>query len=178
MPLLAKAVAGAHFPFFNFKGFGTALKNYVKDVLQTAVVRKKPNVQRFDVSRIEATKTRFLHTHTLKRSFNPRSRFFRTLFSRTTNNTTMASELRRKSALRLSSSFTQNGRNFRNVPIMSLIGVTLGLDVSGVMDEGVEKMMANMRASKNRRFNFLFSTFTFLLFRFTIRNHAIFIVWE
>ncbi|XP_059142187.1 serine/threonine-protein kinase Pink1, mitochondrial-like [Physella acuta] len=140
MPLFVKAAAGAHIPFF--KGFGSALKNYVKDVLQTAVLRKKPNVQRFDVSRIEATKTRFLHTHTIKSNFTPRTRLFHSLFSRTTANNTYTSELRRKSALRL---FTQNGRNFRNVPIMSLIGVTLGLDVSGVMDKVAEKMMANMR---------------------------------
>ncbi|XP_055863559.1 serine/threonine-protein kinase Pink1, mitochondrial-like [Biomphalaria glabrata] len=140
--LWAKTAAGPNLAFI--KSFGKALKTW-KDVIQQNFLRKhhKPHVQQtFEIPQIDA-KERCLFKPSIihKGTNNLQSRIFRSLFARTTSRS-LASELRRKSALKLTAS---SGRSFRNVSIMSLIGVTLGLDVSTVIDDGAEKMMSEMR---------------------------------
>ncbi|CAL1536646.1 unnamed protein product [Lymnaea stagnalis] len=143
MPLVlwAKTAVGPNLPFL--KGFGKAVKSW-KDVLQQFVLRKpaKLKIQTFDISRVEAKDRCLLYPNvTQNNNSSIQSRIFRSFFSRTSSQT-LARELRRRSALKLTSS---SSRSFRHVPIMSLIGVTLGLDISGVIDEGAEKMMSEMR---------------------------------
>lgn len=138
----AKSAAGTNLTFV--KGFSRALKSW-KDILQQVVPRKpapKPKVQKPDFGHVEAKeKCMFQPTFQHKSSSTLQSRIFRSLFSRTTSKS-LASELRRISALRLSSS---SARNFKHVPIMSLIGVTLGVDFSSLIDDSAEKMMSEMR---------------------------------
>lgn len=145
MPLAmwAKSAAGTNITFL--KGFSRALKSW-REILQQAVQRKpvpKPKVQKLDLSHAEAKeKCLFQPGFQYRSGSTLQSRIFRSIFSRTASKT-MASELRRISALRLSSS---SARSFKNVPIMSLIGVTLGVDFSSLIDDSGEKMMAEMRA--------------------------------
>ncbi|CAG5118453.1 unnamed protein product [Candidula unifasciata] len=141
MPLAmwAKTAVGTNLPFL--KGFGKAVKSW-RDILHQTIQRKvaaKPQVpQTVDVGLVAAKQRCLL----LNRTGIPlQSRIFRSLFARNFSKS-LASELRRRSALRLSSC---SARSFRHVPIMSLIGVTLGLDVPTVIDDSAEKIMAEMR---------------------------------
>lgn len=141
MPLImwAKTAVGPNLPFL--KGVGKAVKSW-KDVLQQVILRKpaKLKLQNLDIAQAEA-KNRCLLYPNINSKCSIQSRIFRSFFSRISGQT-WARELRRRSALNLTSS---SSRSFRHVPIMSLIGVSLGLDISGFIDEGAEKMMSEMR---------------------------------
>ncbi|KAH9513415.1 Serine/threonine-protein kinase pink1, mitochondrial [Bulinus truncatus] len=142
MPLAmwAKTTAGANIGFV--KSFGKCIKTW-KDVIQQNFLKHhKPYVQTLETSRANARERCQLNAGIHRRkSVSLQSRIFRSLISRTASRS-LGSELRKTFALRLTSS---SGRNFRYAPIMSLIGVTLGLDVSSVIDDGAEKMISQMQ---------------------------------
>uniref|UniRef100_A0A0B7A7U4 non-specific serine/threonine protein kinase n=1 Tax=Arion vulgaris TaxID=1028688 RepID=A0A0B7A7U4_9EUPU len=148
MPLTmwAKTAAGTNLAFVS--GFGKAIKSW-REILHQTIQHKvkvaiKTKAPRLDVGYKGAKGRCIIQPQFQRRTGTTlQSRIFQSVFSRTySNSKSLAGELRRRTALLLSSSTC---RNFRNVPIMSLIGVTLGLDISTAVDDSAEKMMSEMR---------------------------------
>ena len=143
--MILKRAVGTNLGFV--RDFGRILKSWreiVQSTLQKKQVTSKPKTRYEDICGGEAKgKCLYQIKPTLsltKRSL--RSKIFQSVFSRTTNWTTMASELRRQAALRLSSNL---GGNLRNMPIMSLIGVTLGVNLTSIMDDGSSRMISELK---------------------------------
>ena len=142
----AKTAVGTNLGFV--KGFGRILKSW-REILQSTLPRKhvpvKPKTQHLDIYGAEA-KERCLYQFKPIHGFPKRSlqsRVFHSVFARTSSRT-VASELRRQAALRFSPG---PGRNFRNMPIMSLVGVTLGVNLTSVMDDGSARMMSQLQVT-------------------------------
>lgn len=139
----AKSAVGTNLAFV--KGFGKALKSW-RDVIQQTVLKRAPLRQPkvpqvTQPSAKEKCLFQIRPSDQLRATESLQSRVFRSLFSRTTSKS-LASELRRRAACRLSSSRVEN---FRNVPIFSLIGVTLGIDAASLISSNTEKVMEDMQ---------------------------------
>ncbi|GFN90459.1 serine/threonine-protein kinase pink1, mitochondrial [Plakobranchus ocellatus] len=141
----AKSAAGTNLGFV--RDLGRILKSW-REILHSNLPRKqvptKTKVQNLELYRPDGKEKCLPHfqpTGISRSSKSLQSRIFHSVFARTTTRT-VASELRRQAAQRLSSS---SSRNFRNMPIMSLIGVTLGVNLTSVMDDGTERMMSELQ---------------------------------
>lgn len=152
MAMWAKSAVGTNLGFV--RDFSKILKSW-REILQSTLQKKhiptKLKTQQADVYG-ERAKRKCLYQ--LQPTFShPRkslqSRLFHSVLSKLTNQT-ITSELRRQAALRLSS---YPGRSFKNMPIMSLVGLALGVNLSSVMDDGQAQMMSELQDS--------FRSFTF-----------------
>jgi len=143
----AKTAVGTNLGFL--KGYGKALISF-KDVLQQTVwktVQKKTHrVYKFGkVSNFGKEKCRVQSTKLTRFTESLSGRLINTLVSTNSHTAshTWAKEMRRRIACKLSSS---NVKGFRNMPLFSLIGISLGLDSASIINDNTNKVLKDMKS--------------------------------
>ncbi|RUS91684.1 hypothetical protein EGW08_000510 [Elysia chlorotica] len=142
----AKSAVGTNLGFV--RDFGRILKSW-REILQTTLQKKQvPVKQKTRQVELLGREAKVKCLYHINPTFSPtkrslQSRIFHSVFSRTINRT-VASQLRRQAALRFS---LNSGGGLRRMPIMSLVGVTLGVNLTSILDDGSSQMMSELQES-------------------------------
>lgn len=146
LTMWAKTAVGTNLGFL--KGYGKALKSW-KDVLQQTVWKRvckaQPHISKSGkISKYGKERCHVYSTKLTKFSESLSGRVMRVFISSTNSkitSNTLAHDLRRRMACKLFSS-----NSFRNVPLFSLIGISLGLDSATLIANNTEKVLMDMKS--------------------------------
>ena len=141
--LLAKNAVGTNLGFI--KSLNLQLKSFKDVVRQTLWKRVQVQPSKLGkVANVSARDKCLVHQSKLiKTAEYFQSHVFKSLFSRTASYT-WAREARRRVACKLSSSRV---KSFRNLPLISLIGVSLGVDTEKIIGSNTERIVGDMKVS-------------------------------
>ena len=140
---LGKFAVGANLGFL--KGYGKALKSFKDVVFQTVLKKagyaaKNPSTYS-RVSQI-AKQRCYVKPSRLSYSRNLSAFVFRSMSSTGAKISSYFSQSTRRA---LMNPFLSNSNAFRNIPLMSFIGINLGFDTANIIDNNSEKVIDSMK---------------------------------